>query len=93
MIYYNFKNLVYRCYNNILLLQNLRTRIGEAGYNTIVYTGTYGVLQLRDSNNQLVDIYLQRDSNNNTQLPVPLYYYKVRYEVNLINEFYYVFLR
>ncbi|KPJ01440.1 hypothetical protein RR46_08477 [Papilio xuthus] len=63
-----------------LLEQNLRIRIGAAGYNTVVYTGTYGILQLRDSNNQLVDIYLHRDSNNNTQLPVPLYYYKVVYD-------------
>ncbi|XP_014372014.2 uncharacterized protein LOC106721566 [Papilio machaon] len=63
-----------------LLEQNLRTRIGEAGYNTVVYTGTYGVLQLKDSNNQLVDIYLHQDSNNHTQLPVPLYYYKVVYD-------------
>ncbi|CAG5055954.1 unnamed protein product [Parnassius apollo] len=62
------------------LEQNLRARIGAAGYNTIIYTGTFGVTQLRDANNRLVDIYLHRDSNNNEQLPVPLYYYKVVYD-------------
>lgn len=54
----------------------MRARIGAAGYNTMVYTGTWGVSQLRDQNNRLVDIYLRRDANNNNQLPVPLYYYK-----------------
>lgn len=43
----------------------------------MIYTGTWGVSQLRDQNNRLVDIYLHRDANNNPQLPVPLYYYKV----------------
>ncbi|XP_030023618.2 uncharacterized protein LOC115442651 isoform X1 [Manduca sexta] len=62
------------------LEQNLRKRIGEAGYNTIVYTGTFGVTQLRAQNNQLVDIYLYYDVNNNPQIPVPLYYYKVVYD-------------
>ncbi|XP_075973001.1 salivary endonuclease-like [Anticarsia gemmatalis] len=62
--------------------QNLRARIGAAGYNTIVYTGTFGVSQLRNQNNQLVDIYLHRDANNNPQIPVPLYFYKVVYDAS-----------
>ncbi|CAH2045751.1 unnamed protein product, partial [Iphiclides podalirius] len=62
------------------LEQNLRARIGQAGYNTIIYTGTYGVTQLRNANNSFVDIYLHRDSNNNPQVPVPMYYYKVVYD-------------
>lgn len=64
------------------LEQNLRARIGAAGYNTMIYTGTFGVSQLRDQNNRLVDIYLHRDANNNPQLPVPLYYYKVVYDAS-----------
>ncbi|XP_059061997.1 uncharacterized protein LOC131854845 [Achroia grisella] len=62
------------------LEQNLRQRIGQAGYNTIVYTGTFGVTQLRDQNNRLVDIFLHTDANNNPQVPVPLYFYKVAYD-------------
>ncbi|XP_026765182.2 uncharacterized protein LOC113523414 [Galleria mellonella] len=62
------------------LEQNLRHRIGQAGYNTIIYTGTFGVTQLRDQNNRLVDFYLHTDINNNPQVPVPLYYYKVAYD-------------
>ncbi|XP_047989807.1 uncharacterized protein LOC125229074 [Leguminivora glycinivorella] len=62
------------------LEQNARARIGAAGYHTVIYTGTFGVTQLRDGNNVLQDIYLHRDANNNPQLPVPLYYYKVIYD-------------
>lgn len=64
------------------LEQNLRTRIGEAGYQTVVYSGTFGVTQLRDQNDTLVDIYLYRDANNNPQIPVPLYYYKVVHDAS-----------
>ncbi|XP_068619386.1 uncharacterized protein [Battus philenor] len=59
------------------LEQSLRTRIGDAGYNTIVYSGTYGVLQLLDEDNNLIDIYLNPHRNDTRQVPVPLYYYKV----------------
>ncbi|XP_063823740.1 uncharacterized protein LOC135073485 [Ostrinia nubilalis] len=61
------------------LEQDLRARIGQANYNTIIYTGTFGVSQLRDANNVLQDIYL-RDNGGSRQLPVPLYYYKVAYD-------------
>ncbi|KAF9412967.1 hypothetical protein HW555_008664 [Spodoptera exigua] len=60
--------------------QYLRARIGQAGYNTVVYTGTFGVSQLRDENDRPVDVYLYTDANNNPQIPVPLYYYKVVYD-------------
>ncbi|KAH9632767.1 hypothetical protein HF086_012102 [Spodoptera exigua] len=60
--------------------QYLRARIGQAGYNTVVYTGTFGVSQLRDENDRLVNVYLYTDANNNPQIPVPLYYYKVVYD-------------
>ncbi|KAG7305564.1 hypothetical protein JYU34_009647 [Plutella xylostella] len=62
------------------LEQNLRARIGVARYRTMVYTGTFGVSQLRDQAGRLVDIYLHRDANNNPQVPVPLYFYKVVYD-------------
>ncbi|XP_022829647.1 uncharacterized protein LOC111358652 [Spodoptera litura] len=64
------------------LEQKLRERIGKAGYNTVVYTGTFGVTQLRDEYDRLVDIYLYTDANNNPQIPVPLYYYKVVYDAS-----------
>ena len=35
----------------------------------IAYTGTHGVLQLADTNGNMVDIYLKSDTN---QLPVPM---------------------
>ncbi|NP_001091744.1 alkaline nuclease precursor [Bombyx mori] len=59
------------------LEQNLRRRIGQAGYHTMVYTGTFRVTQLRNQNNRLVDIFLHRASNGALQIPVPLYFYKV----------------
>ncbi|KAI8440318.1 hypothetical protein MSG28_001663 [Choristoneura fumiferana] len=58
------------------LEQDLRGIIGSTGHATKVFTGTFGVSQLRDANGVLQDIYLYRDTNNNPQLPVPLYYYK-----------------
>ncbi|KAF9824241.1 hypothetical protein SFRURICE_019921 [Spodoptera frugiperda] len=61
------------------LEQNLRARIGAAGYNTVIYTGTFGVTQLRDQNNRFVDIYLVPERN---QIPVPLYFYKVAYDAS-----------
>ncbi|KAF9824237.1 hypothetical protein SFRURICE_019917 [Spodoptera frugiperda] len=64
------------------LEQKLRARIGNAGYNTVVYTGTFGVTQLRDENDRFVDIYLYTDENNNPQIPVPLYFYKVVYDAD-----------
>ncbi|XP_050355779.1 uncharacterized protein LOC126776961 [Nymphalis io] len=59
---------------------DLRNHIHVAGYDTIIYTGTYGIAQLLNSRNQTVDLYLYNDINNNPVIPVPLYYYKVVYE-------------
>ncbi|CAB3228445.1 unnamed protein product [Arctia plantaginis] len=59
------------------LEQNLRARIAAANYRTTIYTGTFGVTQLRDQNNRLVDIFLVRQNN---RIPVPLYFYKVVYD-------------
>ncbi|XP_045459781.1 uncharacterized protein LOC123670324 [Melitaea cinxia] len=60
------------------LEQNLRRRIAAAGYNAVLYTGTFGVTQLRNSNNRLVDIYLA----SNNRVPVPQYFYKVAYDAS-----------
>lgn len=61
----------------------LRLRVHDAGYNTIIYTGTYGVSQLRDEYGDRVDIYLYTDDNNNPVIPVPKYFYKVIYDPGL----------
>ncbi|XP_028158755.1 uncharacterized protein LOC114351667 [Ostrinia furnacalis] len=59
---------------------DLRNHIHRAGYDTIVYTGTYGVTQLFNQFGRRVDIYLYTDDNNNPVIPVPQYFYKVVYE-------------
>lgn len=59
--------------NLSIYLQSLRARIAAAGYQTTIYTGTFGVTQLRNINNEFVNIYL----HTNNQLPVPMYFYKV----------------
>ncbi|GBP50263.1 hypothetical protein EVAR_88099_1 [Eumeta japonica] len=58
----------------------LRNRVNAAGYETIVYTGTFGVSQLTDIYGKRVDLYLFNDRNNNPVIPIPLYFYKVVYE-------------
>ncbi|XP_050342230.1 uncharacterized protein LOC126768260 [Nymphalis io] len=60
------------------LEQNLRRRIGVAGYNTVIYTGTFGVTQLRDGNGRFVNIFLE----SNNRVPVPQYFYKVAYDAS-----------
>ncbi|XP_061378948.1 uncharacterized protein LOC116766363 [Danaus plexippus] len=60
-------------WNNLEL--NLRARIGRAGYNTVIYSGTFGVTQLRNSNGKMVNIFL-----DNNRVPVPQYFYKVVYD-------------
>lgn len=61
---------------------DLRNHIHNAGYDTIIYTGTYGVSQLFNANGMRVDIHLNTDMNNNPVIPVPKYFYKVVHEVN-----------
>ncbi|CAF4936066.1 unnamed protein product [Pieris macdunnoughi] len=63
------------------LEQNLRSRVAQAGYHTTVYTGTFGVTQLRNSAGHFVDIYLD-NTNNRRRVPVPLYFYKVVYDAS-----------
>ncbi|XP_023942776.2 uncharacterized protein LOC112049211 [Bicyclus anynana] len=64
--------------NWMRLESNLRRRIAAANYNTVIYTGTFGVTQLRNSAGRLVDIFL----HTNNRVPVPLYFYKVVYDAN-----------
>lgn len=64
----------------MILLQKLRARIGAAGYNTHIYTGTYGVLQLQNDTKNYLDIYLWQGN----KVPVPLYFYKVKLNQELL---------
>lgn len=59
---------------------DLRDHIHSAGYETVVYTGTYGVTDLVNTQGIRVDIYLYTDVNNNPVIRIPQYYYKVVYE-------------
>lgn len=62
---------------------DLRNHINHAQYNTIIYTGTYGVTTLKNDYGHDMNIYLYNDENNNPVIPVPLYFYKVVYETSL----------
>ncbi|VVD02168.1 unnamed protein product [Leptidea sinapis] len=44
---------------------DLRNHIHSADYNTIIYTGTYGVTALQNQLGTSVDLYLSTDHNNN----------------------------
>lgn len=59
---------------------DLRIHIHDAGYDTVIYTGTFGLTQLDDDMGRRVDIYLYTDVNNNPVIPVPEFFYKVVYE-------------
>ena len=59
---------------------DLRNYIHDAGYDTIIYTGTFGLSQLNNDMGRRVDLYLYTDENNNPVIPVPQFYYKVVYE-------------
>lgn len=59
---------------------DLRNHVHHKGYDTIIYTGTFGVTQLFNQFGRRVDIHLYTDKNNNPVIPVPEYYYKVVYE-------------
>ncbi|CAH2055799.1 unnamed protein product, partial [Iphiclides podalirius] len=59
---------------------DLRNHIHAIGWDTVVYTGTYGVSELADQHGRSVGIYLHSDVNNNPVIPVPKYFYKVVYE-------------
>lgn len=59
---------------------DLRNHIHDAEYDTIIYTGTFGLTQLSNEMGRQVDLYLANDINNNPVLPVPEFFYKVVYE-------------
>ncbi|KAF9796170.1 hypothetical protein SFRURICE_010179 [Spodoptera frugiperda] len=59
---------------------DLRNHIHVAGYNTIIYTGTFGISHLQNADGRKIELYLYTDENNNPVIPVPLFYYKVVYE-------------
>ncbi|XP_045517421.1 uncharacterized protein LOC123709871 [Pieris brassicae] len=59
---------------------DLRNHIHAAGYETIIYTGTFGITQLSDNFGRRVDLHLYTDQNNNPVIPIPQYFYKVVYE-------------
>ncbi|XP_059046713.1 uncharacterized protein LOC131842199 [Achroia grisella] len=59
---------------------DLRNHMHVAEYDTVVYTGTFGVTQLLNQFGRRVDIFLYTDVNNNPVIPVPQYFYKVVYE-------------
>ncbi|XP_045504928.1 uncharacterized protein LOC123701480 [Colias croceus] len=54
---------------------DLRNHVHQVGYNTVIYTGTYGITQLTNQYGQRVDLYL-----HGTVIPIPQYFYKVVYE-------------
>lgn len=60
----------------------IREFVGKRNLVVEMFTGTYGVLELKDVNGNYQPIYLSYDSNNNSQLPVPKFYYKVIFDVN-----------
>ncbi|KAJ8728620.1 hypothetical protein PYW07_006316 [Mythimna separata] len=59
---------------------DLRNHIHDVGYDTIIYTGTFGISQLMNDMGRPVDLYLHLDDNNNPQIPVPQFFYKVVYD-------------
>nr|UVJ48450.1 dsRNase2 [Hyphantria cunea] len=55
----------------------LRRRVQAYGSEILVFTGAHGVMTLPDKRDRMKEIYLHTDANNNEQLPVPMYFYKV----------------
>ena len=64
--------------NWVRLEDEVRQYVEQNQEDIVVYTGTSGVLQLKDRQGEYVDIYLQPEER---QLPVPAYYWKI-----LVNE-------
>ncbi|CAB3222632.1 unnamed protein product [Arctia plantaginis] len=58
----------------------LRRRVQSYGSKVLVFTGAHGVMTLPDKQGRLKEIYLHTDENNNEQLPVPMYFYKLVYD-------------
>lgn len=45
-----------------------------------IYTGTFGIMSLLDVKGIKQPLYLASDKNNNSLIPVPMYYWKVIHE-------------
>ncbi|KAJ8705731.1 hypothetical protein PYW08_012777 [Mythimna loreyi] len=62
------------------LEDGLRRRVNVIGTDVTVFTGTHGVMTLPDKNGRMQEIYLHADANNNLDVPVPMYFYKLVYD-------------
>ncbi|KAJ8704044.1 hypothetical protein PYW07_013338 [Mythimna separata] len=61
------------------LEDGLRRRVKVLGNDVTVFTGTHGIMTLPDKNGRMQEIYLHADANNNLDVPVPMYFYKLIY--------------
>merc|ERR550519_2541828 len=66
---------------NWLVVEDGVRSLAETNGDILVWTGTHDILQLKDSNNNLVDIYL--DDKLEKKLPVPKYFWKVVYSASM----------
>nr|QJD55610.1 DNA/RNA non-specific endonuclease [Spodoptera litura] len=62
------------------LEEALRRRVHELGTPVIVYTGNHGMMALPDKGGRMREIFLHADLNNNFNVPVPMYFYKLVYD-------------
>nr|AKB95588.1 DNA/RNA non-specific endonuclease [Sesamia inferens] len=62
------------------LEDGLRRRVQARGGKVTVYTGTHGVMTLPDKRGHMQEVYLHADANNNLDVPVPMYFYKLVYD-------------
>lgn len=61
---------------------SVRNFVANQNIFTEIYTGTHGILALPDNMGVDRELFLYFDVNNNGQIPVPLYYYKVVVEAS-----------
>ncbi|XP_055591557.1 uncharacterized protein LOC129743543 [Uranotaenia lowii] len=59
---------------------NLRDYLARKKISVTVYTGTYGVLELADTNGDPQKLYLDYDADGVARIPVPKIYYKVLHD-------------
>ncbi|XP_049704173.2 uncharacterized protein LOC110382084 [Helicoverpa armigera] len=62
------------------LEESLRRRVNALNTTVIVYTGTHGIMTLPNRSGHMKEVYLHIDENNNPDVPVPMYYYKLVYD-------------
>lgn len=56
---------------------SVRNLVANRNIYTEIYTGTHGILQMADHMGINHELFLSIDENNNRQIPVPTYFYKV----------------